>query len=199
MAHREMATSDVMARDNNGRTSLHAASWNAHVRIINLILNMGSNPETPPRESESSDSMDDVIFLLQSLVTKYPTDSLLQTAIGNEYFRRKMYIEAQESYNESVRIQLRNTIITEIGQLNCYGLICDVCHKPIRGYRYKCTQCDWDVDFCDTCYNHSHSSNDILMIPSKWPICIDADHGEVDSSLEVIQAGSTMNAVERQL
>ncbi|XP_028163058.1 next to BRCA1 gene 1 protein-like isoform X1 [Ostrinia furnacalis] len=44
-------------------------------------------------------------------------------------------------------------------------IVCNSCHKPIRGFRYKCVSCD-DYDLCPKCESmETHSNHYMLRIP----------------------------------
>ncbi len=38
------------------------------------------------------------------------------------------------------------------------GVSCDKCNKTIKGYRYKCLECD-DYDLCQSCESDYHSGH----------------------------------------
>jgi hypothetical protein len=101
---------------------------------------------------------------------EWPDDGLLQRALGNEYLRQKMYVEAKRSFDDSIRTYLRNAGTSENTQLEYNGVACSDCGKQIRGRHYKCTQCSWNYDLCEACHDakgHMHPPEDLIIIPSE--------------------------------
>ena len=83
--------------------------------------------------------------------------------------RRKMYLEAKASFDISVRVAMNTAGATSLEDVY-FGIWCDECGERIRGQHYKCASCDWNYDLCQTCFvksTHSHSPQNIMMIPSK--------------------------------
>ena len=153
---------------------MHVAAWHGQVQTIDMLVNLDSNSEhnlLPCLPSNSSDGRcNDAITVLKSLIMEYPDDDLLQRALGNEYLRQKTPVEAKRSFDASVRTYLRNAGTSEITQLEYNCIFCDDCRIPIRGRYYKCMQCGWDYDLCETCHSasgHSHPPEDMIIIPSE--------------------------------
>ena len=163
---------DVAAQTNNGWTALQHAAWIGHYETMCLFLRALSTPAPPSNVQNIPDQLETrsrkAIDVLESLIMSYPNDDKLQRSLGNEYVRQQKYAEASATFDMSMRIKMRNTKVTEIEDI-CSDLSCDDCQENIRGYHYKCIQCDWDHDLCQACFQkskHPHPSKELIMIPS---------------------------------
>ena len=164
---------EINAKDDFGWTALHTAVWHGYVEVIfllsnTLVMSQGANGGVV------DDGCPDVIKSLKSMTTKFPEDHLISAALGNEFHRRKMYSEAVNSYDASVRKLVGTRAGIDIECLESL-LFCDECRQLIRGYRYKCKSCHWNTDYCRKCTqnaleHHEHPVEDLFMIPSQWPL-----------------------------
>ena len=161
---------ETNAKDNNGLTALHKAALHGHGTIISLLCNV---LDTSP-EAAGNILDDNVVRSLTFLTTKFPEDHIFWRALGNEFLRRKMYSEAVNSYDTSVRKLVATGAEIDIECLE-FLVYCDGCEQRVRGHYYKCKSCDWDIDYCQKCVqgrlkDHEHHREDLFMIPSQWPL-----------------------------
>jgi ankyrin repeat protein len=169
---------DVKAQDKDGWTALHLAASYGHKDTATALLNSGADVKQQDKDGctalheTSDDKQTDIEDILKALTTKFPNDALLLRALGNEYLRRMMSLEARNSFDASVHIKLRNGEASDVEGLEFNGIVCDGCDHKIRGYHYKCMMCTWDHDYCETCIKlneHQHPETDIIMIPFVRP------------------------------
>ena len=166
------AGADPLIRDVFGWTALHRAAWSGHCQAMALVSKALSDlpnnrNSRVPLSLTSEECITDSVMLLESLVSTYPEDAVLRRALGNEFWRKKMYAEAQISFDMAVGISMQNAGLKEVMKATL-GLCCDGCQTTIQGYQYKCTQCTWDYDVCQECIEtsgHSHPQ-DLVKLPS---------------------------------
>jgi len=171
---------DINEEDDYGQTVVHNAAWKADIAVISLLYK--SLDSTAPSESRALDANEeftDVITALQFLTTKFPEDDRLWRALGNEFFRRTMYSDAIETYDTSVRKAFTNEATRDLDSVD-FLLDCSQCDGPLNGYHYKCKSCCWHIDYCQNCvheglWKHRHSIEDLLQIPSHWPLTPEED------------------------
>ena len=168
------ARANIATQDKEGWTALHRAAWNGHCQVVNLLwraLTSSTDEGGSPNVSLSEDVEKgpiDVINVLKSLLLTYPNDRKLHRALGNEYMRRKEYIEAKAAYDTSMLVTMRVMGATRIED-TATDVYCDHCGEDIRGYHYKCLRCESNYDMCRRCFqksNHPHLS-DLMPIPSE--------------------------------
>ena len=165
---------NIQASRPDGWTPLHFAAQYGQFDVMNLLVD-GSTPYVDPVHLPhlSSDEhlgicRTDIVKLLKCLVVVNSQDALIRRALANEYFRRKRYAEAKESFDVYVAIAMQNSGATEIRHIDHRGYRCDHCRITLRGIIYKCTQCGWLRDFCDSCFaKHMHRIQDSMRIPSE--------------------------------
>jgi uncharacterized protein len=166
------AGADPLIRDVFRWTALQRAAWSGHSQAMALVSKALSdlpNKRSPrrPLSFPSDGCVTDSVILLDSLVLTYPEDTVLRRALGNEFWRRKMYSEAQMSFDMAVGISMQNAGLKEVMRATL-SLCCDGCQTTIRGYQYKCKQCIWDYDVCQKCIEtsgHPHPQ-DLVKLPS---------------------------------
>ena len=161
--------------DEHGWTALHSAAWWGYWQVVHVLLRALSNPphtissqNIAVSEHSQNDRMN-AIDLLGSLVLKYPSDSTLWRALGNEYIRRKKYKEVSVAFDISMYITMKEMKTTRVEDIST-DVMCDECGQLLRGCHYKCVRCGWNHDMCEVCLtnlNHSHPFADFNNIPSK--------------------------------
>jgi hypothetical protein len=166
---------DVNKQNNYGSIALHSAAWYGHCKVITMLLralsssgNANSSQDTPLLKDSENHSVN-AVKLFESLISKFPNDSRLQRAFGNEYVRQKRYSDARAAFDLSILITMRSVGTTEVDNINA-DVVCSDCRESIRGYHYKCTQCGWNHDLCSTCFqklNHTHPPEKMITIPSE--------------------------------
>ena len=170
---------EINAKDNDGETALHGAAWYGHGTVISLLCNTLDTSQEAA-DSVLDDGFSDVIRSLNFLTTKFPEDHIFWEALGNEFLRREMYNDAVNSYDTSV-----HKLVTGAGiDIECleFPLSCDECTQLVNGYHYKCKSCPWNTDYCQKCVqdgleDHQHPVEDLLMIPSQWPLSPHEEEG----------------------
>ena len=161
---------EISAKYDQGWTALHTAAWHGHGTIISLLCNVFDTSQ----EAAGNILDDNVVRSLKFLTTKFPEDHIFWRALGNEFLRRKMYTEALNSYDTSVRKFVATGAEIDIECLE-FLVYCDECEQQVRGHHYKCKSCDWNNDYCQKCVqerlkDHEHHREDLFMIPSQWPL-----------------------------
>jgi ankyrin repeat protein len=165
---------NIQAIRPDGWTPLHFAAQYGHLKAMNLLVD-GTKPYLDPVHLPHLSSTEhlstcstNAVKLLKCLVLVYSQDPLIRRGLANEYFRRKMYAEASESFDIYVAIAMHNSGATEISHIDHRGYCCDDCGFTLRGRIYKCTRCGWLKDYCESCFaKHLHPIQDALKIPSE--------------------------------
>lgn len=169
------AKADISILDDEGWSALHSAAWYGHWQVIALLLKAygqgqvtqtGDTPTSLPANSQIESIESLAVF--ESLISLHPNDAIFHRSLANEYLRNKKYPEAKASFDKSILTLLDPNTSTDLTSLEL-GVDCDLCDERIQGCQYKCTQCHWNYDVCDGCYDewtHPHSSEDIFSIPS---------------------------------
>ena len=158
------AGSDATVVNNDGWTALHFSAYAGHYDIAELL---NQHPGTAYQEDSSTGNMD-TMGLFEHLIRLHPRDCTLQRALGNEFLRRKMYVEAKSAFDKSVLVAIEDLEIGSITDLMHHGIRCDDCAQVLRGKCYKCTHCPWNYDACERCFAaHLHRAQDAIMIPSE--------------------------------
>lgn len=186
------AGAQVTQVDDSAMTALHIAACHEQYRMIRLLLydlqktNPVTNstlsewvvPETEPANSNNLNSIDDVFQALHYLVKTFPNDIAFQEALGDFYFRRKMFSDAVATYEKYLYVNSINTDKASIENLTHKPYHCVNCSRDeqmldqfIKGYRYKCTLCR-GYDLCGKCFHaasftHSHQRGEFICFPSK--------------------------------
>lgn len=163
--------SSVAIKNNENWTPLHHSAYAGHQKVMAILLSQCDNI-WEGKDSVKFDFNDhlntDVLQLLDSLISAYPHDTVFRRALGNEFLRRKLYSQARDAFDQYVRILIQNQGITTIGNIQHCGIHCDECSKLVQGKQYKCIICSWNYDLCEPCgLSHSHSSRDLIQIPSE--------------------------------
>jgi hypothetical protein len=121
-----------------------------------------------------------LIIALQLLTIKFPTDYLFWRELGEEFYLQKMYQDAGDAYDTSIRILLAKAG-TDIDSCAIPNLKCDGCFEGLRGYYYKCATCVWHRNYCQRCAFHPPARHDFkcpgpsletLSIPSRRPFSL---------------------------
>jgi ankyrin repeat protein len=168
------AGTDITAKF-NGWAPLQSAAQYGNLRITNLVLGASTTflHEVHLQHISSihhrTDCSHGFLKLLKCLVAIYPEDPLIQRAVANEYFRQKMFPEAEESFDVYMSVAMRNSGVSEVADVHHVGYLCDECGTELHGKFHKCTQCDWFYDACNSCFaRHSDSCQhrDPIQIPS---------------------------------
>jgi len=175
------AGAQVLQEENTGLDSLHIAATHEQDDVIWLLqdrcpsdINRGKQVlGTLATEISGSNAMqEDILQALLSLVENFPEDIKFQEALGDFYIRRRMYSMAFSFYQKYIYLNSSNTAETNIEDLSHKPYYCHNCSsdgtKFIRGYRYRCTFCRFDL--CMKCfdaasYSHLHERSKFLQFP----------------------------------
>jgi Ankyrin repeats (3 copies)/Zinc finger, ZZ type/Ankyrin repeats (many copies) len=108
-------------------------------------------------------------MVLLKLVTMFPTDFVFHEALGDYFFRRKRYAEADIAY--FVHPSPTPSSVSGIADTRASTHVhypCQRCREPIMGDRYKCTIC-YAYNLCENCDTsaHTHNIKEFIMIPNR--------------------------------
>jgi hypothetical protein len=183
------AGAKVLQEENTGLHSLHIAATYEQYGVIWLLQDhCRKENQTPSRlartkqdsqapgtgTSQPSNARDeDILQALLSLVESFPEDIAFHEALGDFYFRRRLYSMASGSYQEYLYLNGLNTTETDVKDLLHKPYCCYDCAgggmEFIQGYRFKCTLCR-RFDLCMKCfdtasYSHLHDKSEFLRFP----------------------------------
>jgi len=195
------ANVDSNAKDKEGRNALLWAVVYGRLEVIALLLNWNAGGQWNEHQwrrdltaaGVESSSIDPALLsavnvsstfskrkrenvmaeLATYVVGVRPHDYMCHRQLGFVCMKRRIFSEAVLSYDASVLIE-HSKAITQLSDITHSGVYCDDCQAyPIRGYRFKCADCD-DFDLCQFCikkpilFGHSEAPHhQFISIPSK--------------------------------
>ena len=175
------AGAQKLQKDNNGLNSVHiAATYEKDAVLLReCYVKATQTPNRSTRAKEdihaparwSSDAIKESTLI--NMIESFPEDIAFHEALGDFYFRRRMYYMAFTFYQKYLYFNTLNTGETDVEDLLHDPYYCHNCFgggtRFIQGYRYKCTLCR-RFDLCTKCfdaasYSHLHEKSEFLQFP----------------------------------
>jgi len=171
---------ELKGKTSNGMTVFHIAAGGRSKEVLSVLLKALDQERRDVDDSGDTSTIMEILDALRLLTTKFPNDYLFRRELGDEYCRKKMYQEARDAYDTSVRILLTNGE-TDIDSCPIPNDKCYSCGQGLQGYYYKCPACcvcPGPATYCQKCaFNQvkhivcqaPNPESVMLSIPSQRP------------------------------
>ena len=151
---------------------LHLAALVGNSQIIRMMMKELSTSDTLEKEPlevcKLAQGITDTVELLQYIVSGCLADFHFHQSLGNEFMRRQRYTDAKISYDMYIRLLMQKVEATRVEDIEP-PVWCSNCGRRVHGHYYKCTQCDWNCDLCESCVKaslHEHGTEYLIRVPS---------------------------------